>query len=510
MNLERVVKTLGAVALGASVALSNGAMAASHREAPQIANDPAADNTDFYMFRSWTNPGNVVFILNVIPVQEPSGGPNYFNFGDDVLYRINVDTNADGKEDIVYEIRFKTEIRGPLASLQLPLASVALPPITALDGSGSEGLILRQSYTVTQVRNGVSVDLGTQTMYAVPSNAGPLTMPDYEALAAQGVFALANGGKAFAGQRDESFYIDLGGTFDTLNLRRTPPVLTAAEDANDAVNPFGVDTLSGFNVSSIAIEVPIASVTGNPNAVIGAYASTERQKVRVLLPKDTIRHTPGASQGSVAQRAGGVNQAGPFTQVSRMGNPLVNELVIGLDQKDRWNTTDPSDEAQFAGFYLNSRLATAINLRFGTNIPTTNRTDLVNALLKYPSQPQSGTCAATDCAELLRLDLAVPPTPPASQKRLGVLAGDNAGWPNGRRPNDDVTDIALRVVAGILIGTPEGNLRLGDGVNFNAGAPGTNVTANGIYTVFPYLPTPHDGRNRRHIDCGEPLANPCN
>jgi hypothetical protein len=511
MHIKRVVKTLGAVALCASAAFCNGAMAASHREAPQIAQDPAADNTDFYMFRSWTNPSNVVFILNVIPVQEPSGGPNYFNFGDDVVYRINVDTNADGREDLVYEVRFKTEIRGPLASLALPLAYVALPPITALDGAGSEGLTLRQSYTVTQVRNGVRLDLGTQAMYAVPSNAGPLTMPDYEALAAQGIYALANGGKVFAGQRDESFYIDLGGAFDTLNLRRTPPVLTAAEDANDAANPFGVDTLSGFNVSSIALEVPIASVTGNPNAVIGAYASTERQKVRVLLPKDTIRHTPGASEGSVAQRArGGVEQAGPFTQVSRMGNPLVNELIIGLDQKDRWNTTDPAEEAQFAGFYLNSRLATAINLRFGTSIPTTNRTDLVNALLKYPSQPQSGTCGGGDCAGLLRLNLAVAPTPPAGQKRLGVLAGDHAGWPNGRRPNDDVTDIALRVVAGVLIGTPEGNLRLGDGVNFNAGAPGTSVTANGIYTVFPYLPTPHDGRNRRHVDCGEPLANACN
>ena len=512
MNLKHVAATLGAVALCASAALTGSALAASHREAPSIANDPAADNTDFYLFRSWTNPGNVVFILNVNPVQEPSGGPNYFNFGDDVLYRINVDTNADGREDLVYEIRFKTEIRGPLASLELPLASVALPPITALDGAGSEGLTLRQSYTVTQVRNGVRVDLGTQPMYAVPSRAGPLTMPDYEALAAQGIYRLANGGKVFAGQRDESFYIDLGGTFDTLNLRRTPPVLAAAEDANDAVNPFGVDTLSGFNVSSIAIEVPIATVTADAGTVIGAYASTERQRVRVLLPKDTIRHTPGAGGGGLAQRAGdtGVNRAGPFAQVSRMGNPLVNEVIIGLDQKDRWNTTDPADESQFVDFYLNSRLATAINLRFGTNIPTTHRGDLVNALLKYPSQPQTGTCGANDCAELLRLNLAVAPTPPASQKRLGVLAGDNAGWPNGRRPNDDVTDIALRVVAGKLIGTPEGNLALGDGVNFNAGAPGTNVTANGIYTVFPYLPTPHDGRNRRHVDCGEPLANPCN
>ena len=429
-----------------------------------------------------------------------------------MLYRINVDTNADGAEDLKYEVRFKTQLRGPLTSLDLPLASVALPPITALDGAGSEGLILRQSYTVTQVRGNVRIDLGTQTMYAVPSNVGPLTMPSYETLAAQGVYPLANGGKVYAGQRGESFYIDLGAAFDTLNLRRTPPILTAAEDANDAVNPFGNNVLSGYNVSSIAIEVPISSVTGNGNAVIGAYASTERQKVRVLNAKPA-RHGGSALLGrngdENADSSDDAVHGGAFVQVSRMANPLINELIIGTGTKDRWNATDPKDEAQFLNFYLHSRLATAMNIRFGTSFPTTNRTDLVNALLKYPSQPQTGTCARRDCAELLRLDLAVAPTPPAQQKRLAVLAGDNAGWPNGRRPNDDITDIALRIVAGFLL-NPSGTPALGDGVNFNIGAEGGNLTANGIYTVFPYLPTPHDGRDRRHIDCGEALANPCN
>lgn len=493
--MKRITSIIGAIALCGATAWSGGTLAASHREAPLIANDPAADNTDFYMFRSWTNPNNVVFILNAIPGQEPGAGPNYFNFGDDVLYRINVDTNGDGNEDLVYEIRFKTEIRGGLASLELPLSYVALPPVTTLDGPGSDGLILRQSYTVTQVRGRVRINLGTQSMFAVPSNVGPLTMPDYESLAAGGIYSLANGGKVFAGQRDETFYIDLGATFDTLNLRRTPPVLTPAEDASDTVNPFGNDLLSGLNISTIAIEVPISSVTSNANGVIGAYASMSRQKFRVL--KDRNEHDSA-------------NDNGPWVQVSRMANPLVNELVIGTDKKDKWNATDPSDEAQFLGFYLNSRLATAINLRFGTTIPTTGRTDLVNALLKYPSQPQTGTCGRNDCAELLRLNLSVAPTPPGQQRRLSVLAGDNAGWPNGRRPNDDVTDIALRVVAGKLRGDPNGNLLLGDGVNFNIGAESSNVTANGIYAVFPYLPTPHDGRDRRHVDCGEAAANPCN
>jgi hypothetical protein len=185
----------------------------------------------------------------------------------------------------------------------------------------------------------------------------------------------------------------------------------------------------------------------------------------------------------------------------------VNELIIGTGKKDRWNATDPSQEAQFLDFYLKPRLAAILNLAFGTQFPTTGRTDLVAALLKYPGQNPNGCASNNPCSELLRLNLGAKPTPAAAQKRLGGLAGDAAGFPNGRRPNDDVTDIALRVVAGALLGQVPA---LGDGVNFNIGAPGSNLTANGIYTVFPFLPTPHSGRNRRHIDCDEPQANPCN
>lgn len=478
---------------------STAGLAASHREAPQIASDPTADITDVYFFRSWEDPTKVILIVNVIPVQEPGGGPNYYNFGDDVLYALHLDKGGDGDaDDITYEIRFKTQIRGGLTSLGLPLAYVgippkAIPPITALDGPGSDGLILRQSYTVTEVRNGKRTDLGKGPMFAVPSNVGPQTMPDYEELAEQGIYELDNGGRVFAGQRDETFYIDLGATFDTVN-RRFPPVLTDAEDANDHANPFGVDHLSGYNVSTIALEIPISRITHNHKRVLGLYASTSRQKY-------TTQTSTGQPQGS-----------GPWVQVSRMANPLVNELIIGLDHKDLWNATEPEQEAAFLDFYLNSRLAIALNARYGLDIPTTARTDLVNTLLKYRSQPQNGKCTKkSPCSELLRLDLNVKPTSPDQQKRLSVLAGDAAGWPNGRRPNDDVTDIALRVVAGVLLTNPPkaAALKVGDGVNFNIGAEGSNLTLNGIYTKFPFLPTPHDGRNRRHIDCDETGGNPC-
>ena len=479
-------------------ALAAPAFAASHREAPKIALDPAADITDVYFFRSWEDSSKVVLIMNVIPGQEPSSGPNYFNFDDDVLYVIHVDTDRDGKEDVDYEFRFRTEIRPPFNDLPVSYAGVdpvpGLPPaITALDGPGSEGLGLRQSYTVREVRRKRKDDLGTTTMFAVPSNIGSRTMPGYEALAAKGIYALSNGGRVFAGQRDETFYIDLGATFDTLNLRRNPPVLTDAEDANDGVSPFGVDMFSGFNVNTIALEIPISDLTDDPNAMLGMYASTSRERNRHLGEDDQ------ASFGSFG--------SGKFVQVARLANPLVNELIIGTGQKDRWNTEDPSEESRFLDFYRTPRLAAVLNLAFGLPVPATPRNDLVAVLLKYPGQDATGCSRRNPCSELLRLNVGVAPTAPASQKRLAVLAGDAAGFPNGRRPNDDVTDIALRVVAGALLGPVP---RVGDGVNFNVGAPGTNVTANGISTVFPFLPTPHDGRDRRHVDCGETGANPCN
>jgi hypothetical protein len=512
------------------------ARGASHREAPLIALDPAADNTDTYAFRSWEDPNKVVFIMNVIPGQDPGDGPNYFAFDDEVLYRIHIDQNQDGiAEDIVYEFRFKTETRPVSGQLNFPLPYVGDPKIpvpelqgiTRLDGPASEGLTRRQAYTVTEVRT----DKGNknkndddrnkaerrtqlfngQKLVAVPSNVGPATMPNYEDLASQGIYTdAATGIRVFAGQRAETFYIDLGAVFDTVNLRRFPPVLTEAEDVNDALDPFGINRFSGFNINSIVIEIPIARITrdGEPgettkHPLIGMYTSTSRQRVKTLK-KD------GSSQTQ-----------GPWVQVSRLANPLVNELIIDTPSKDGWNGSEPDDESRFQQFYENPSLALALSLIFGLPVPATPRTDLMSLLLKYPGQPLEGNNCGSPCAELLRLNLAVAPTQPENQRRLGGLAGDLAGFPNGRRPNDDVTDIATRVVGGEAFIAN----RVGDGVNFLGGVPsaGVNdgpgygtiqgnrldVTNNGIAKEFPYLPTPYDGRGRRHIDCVQSTGAPC-
>jgi hypothetical protein len=446
-----------------------------------------------------------------------------------VGYLINIDNDADGKaDDIVYEFRFKTENRpvGGPGGLTSPVPLLGNPHITglggllqgisALDGPGSEGLTRRQTYTVTEIRGHQRTQLfAGRTLVAVPSNVGPATMPNYEALAAQGVYTdAASGIRVFAGQRAETFYIDLGATFDTLNFRRYLPALTAAEDA-DNVNPYGINRFSGFNISTIAIEVPIRRITvdGAPAAatvqpVIGMYASTTRPKVNV--PNNN------ADDDSV--------ESGRRVQVSRMANPLVNELIINTPFKDKWNAMAPENEAQFQDFYRNPVIATELSLVFGVPIvpidgsPANARTDLLSILLKYPGQGLAGNNCGTPCAELLRLDLRVPPTPADNQQRLGAaLTSDKAGWPNGRRPNDNVTDTVVRVVGG----TNYIAARIGDGVNFLAGAPGAGLpqgpgnmmgtNARGIAKEFPFLPTPYDGKNRRHVDCDEtgPGGNPC-
>jgi len=523
--------TLAAVVGVAGLLLAPTAFGASHREAPLIAQDPTADITDVYAFVSYDEDNlkrapadqRVTLIMNVVPGQDPADGPNYFNFADDVLYRLHIDNNTNGEAgNLVYEFRFSSETRPALGSITGPIPFIgnpnigiaALQGIKTLDGAGSEGITRRQTYTVTEVRNGRRTPLFKgQKLVAVPSNVGPFTMPDYEDLASQGIYEDGNM-RVFAGQRAETFYIDLGAVFDTVNLRRPVPALTQAEDADDSVDPFGINRFSGFNIHTIAIELPISQVTidrkpstTTKNPVIGLYASTSRQKTREL-----------ESKGRTTNR-------GEFVQIARMANPLVNELVINTPSKDFWNRTAPKDEAVFQEFYKNPTVATELNLIFGLPVTATPRTDLLQLLLKYQGQALSkdGKNCGTPCSELLRLDLRVPATAAEDQSRLGAaLGGDPAGFPNGRRPNDDVTDIVTRVAGG----TAFINARVGDGVNHLDGAPGAGLgdgpgyglatgnildtTTTGIAKEFPFLPTPFDGRNRVHVDCGEAGANPCN
>ncbi|HYW44307.1 MAG TPA: DUF4331 domain-containing protein [Bryobacteraceae bacterium] len=463
--------------------------AASHREAPLTALDHPADITDFFAFVSYDDPSKVTFILDVDPLLEPANGPNYFPFDPDVLYSIKIDNTYDAVEDISFEFRFTTEVRAPgvftgFVGAGGGIGGIIPPAITALDGAGSAGLSLRQHYTVTMVQgagdSAVRTDLtGKQTLYAVPSNVGPRTMPNYPALAHQGIYSLGNGVRVFAGTVDDPFYIDLGATFDSLNFRPgaflsgNPPILTPSEDL--ATTNSAADTLSGYNVNCIAIEVPITMVTTPGKPVIGSWGATYRAQMTV--------------------RGSGANQdSGGFVQVQRMGNPLINELIIGTGDKDKWSRSLPKDDAQFASYALTPLLATVFNTVFGIAVPPPPRVDLL-PLVQYAPVFGDKSIPAGPVADLLRLNTNVQPTTdPAARNRLGLLGGDGAGFPNGRRVSDDVTDIAMRVVAGALVGGIYGSYRLGDGVN-NNDVP--------YQETFPYVAWANSGRNRRHIDPGE-------
>src|SRR3954471_2022745 len=331
-GLVGIVAVLGLVASFVRGPAPEAAKAASHREAPLISLDPSADITDFFMFRGYGtgDADKVVLVMNTNPGEEPSSGPNYFNFDPTVQYSFGIDNNGDGKDDISLDFQFRNEIRGVVDALGLPLSYLGnvppsngsiVPPITRLDGHGSEGLGLRQKYTVMMSGPGSGQKTLARDLIAVPSQVGPRTMPNSRLLASQGVNTLPGGIKVFAGQREDPFYIDLGGTFDTLNFRRAVPLLSDAEDANDNVNPFGVDMLSGFNVQTIAIEIPISMLT-NAYQTLGGYAYTSRPKVTV--------------------RSHDFHQSSKWVQVQRLANPLVNEVIIGTKDKDEWNAEEPN------------------------------------------------------------------------------------------------------------------------------------------------------------------------
>jgi hypothetical protein len=470
-----------------SKAAPPGAGAASHREAPLISLDAPADITDFYLFRSY-EPGksqNVVLIMDTFPGGEPSSGPNYFQFDPSVTYSFEIDNNRDGvADDVRFDVRFSTEIRGLPKDLGLPLSFVGgLGPIPRIDSLDHPGVGLKQTYTVTMTKKGFAPTV-IATGTTAPPRVGPRTTgtdAQYDAIAAQAAVTISGGGRVWAGPRDDPFAIDLGAIFDSLNFR-------AVGSAG------GLDMLSGFNVQTIALEVP-ASWVSNGSNILGAYASTSRNKVRVL-------DTPNASG------------TGPLVQVQRLANPLVNEVIIGVADKDLWNATSPDKESLFEGYYLKPRVSLALQLASGLDtsclplgvpgcapaspapaadlgLSNFNRTDLVALLLQY-NGVLYGSGPGGAKSDLLRLNFGIPPKPLADQNRLGVLGGDLAGWPNGRRPNDDVTDIAVQAAGGqkYLAGTgqpvPAG---VGDGVSVND---------KPLSTGFPFLAAPHDGRQRMH------------
>ncbi len=518
MDVESLMSKLKpALALAMSLVLAAppGAFASSHREAPITALDHKADITDFYAFVSYDHPDRVTFIMNVDPFLEPANGPNYFPFDPAILYEIKIDNNQDALADVTFQVRFQTHVRAPGLftgfvgagnGIDAPSNSpkpvkpgtpIVPPAITSLTGDGAAGINLQQTYSVDMVRHGKVTNLTNSeggALIAVPSNAGPRTMPDYDTLAAQGIYSLKGNGasdiRVFAGTVADPFFIDLGAAFDSFNFRAGGGggVLSASQDKNDQLN-LSPNTVAGFNVNTIAIEVPIALLTSDgekhpasdPKATIGAWATTSRQQI-------TIHQAPSPSIGY-----------GNFYQVQRLANPLINELIIGTGSKDRWSMEQPVNDSMFASYDLDPLLARVFNAVYGINIPTPPRTDLLPLVTYAPPIAASGTKPGP-IADLLRLNTGVAPTPLAKRSRLGLIAGDGAGFPNGRRLTDDVVDIAARVVGGgVLVSgfdVAPNNL-IGDGVNASDVPP---------QEAFPYVHYAYSGRDSRHISPGDPTG----
>ena len=440
----------------------SGATASSHREAPLISDDPAADNTDVYAFVSPDAPSTVTILATYIPFEDPAGGPNYYRFDPTVLYELNVDNDGDADEDVVYQFRFKTTVGNPNTFLY-NTNQVTSP--TDLD------LNVKQTYTVTRVVRKAgeavsSTDLASNAPVP-PANIGPRSNPSYTPL--QGVVNLGGGRKVFAGPRDDPFFVDLGSIFDLLGLRpfNAAHLIPLAAEA-------GRDGVLNYNTHTIAIQVPKTDLLPPPmaNGTIGIYASASRQKIRLLRGDGTV------------------DTMGPWVQVSRLGNPLINEVVIPLGQKDYWNASDPKNDAQFLNRYTTPELAGLVNLLYPglPDTPETNRADLVAVLLTgVPTLNFTGNVKA----DLLRLNTAI--APDGSEDPLGALAGDFQGFPNGRRLGDDVTDIEIRAVAcgyGPILAGALGLCNLSPN---NVVGDGVNANENAFLSSFPYVAVPNRG-----------------
>jgi hypothetical protein len=420
ITLAGALCVLGAAALAAAVSGPgpSAAQASSHREAPLIAEDPTADLTDLYAFRSPDKPNTVTIIANVIPGEDPAAGPNWYTFSPTARYNLKLDTNGDVKPDVIYRFSFRTRT-GPYF-----LGDTAQP------------------FTVTRVERGRTTVVARGT--TPPNNIGPRSTPKYRELAAKGVVGLRGGGLAFAGQRDDGFFGDIGAIFDLVAIRKGTGNMGG-----------GKDFFAGYAVHTFAVQLPIASL-GSKNATIGVWASVDRHRVTT--------------------RGGSTRNAGAWTQVDRLGNPLVNEVIIPTGLKDRWNAYQPWSESQFARYYRTPILAAVINKLYKLGAPETGRDDLVSVLLTgVPKLNYTGP----KLADVLRLNLTSPVA--KSPNRLGVLGGDTQGWPNGRRLSDDVIDIAEQAVGGFLKGV---KLPLGDGVDRDDRT---------LLGAFPYQADPGSG-----------------
>ena len=490
---SRAVGVAGALLIAATSV--GGVFASSHREAPLIAGDPAADNTDLYAFLSPTDPNKLTIIANYVPLEEPAGGPNFFPFDPAVRYEIHIDNNGDGKADINYNFMFKTQ-RQATNFAGIPTFLYNDGQVTSLT---DPNLLVRQTYDVW--RNGEHIASDVRTP---PPNIGPRSTPSYEALAASAVATLGNGTKLFAGQRDDAFFVDLGSIFDLAGLRP----LNDLHAIPLPVAP-GIDDVGGFNTNSIAIEIPVQTLTrdhalptgpNDPDAVLGVWASSSRQKLRIFNANGTM------------------SALGPWQQVSRLGNPLINEVVIPTTKKDYWNSQKPNNDSQFAKYYLAPEVAAVANALYDAlDTPnTSNRGDLVAILLTGLNIPKSTvvpdglqyTRTGSTQADMLRVNTGIKPNAAGAcvfgvggggtPSRLGALDGDLCGFPNGRRLADDVTDIELRAIVegygatlNAVLGVPNRspNNLLGDGVDAND-MP--------FLSAFPFIGTPHQGYEHVH------------
>jgi len=447
------------------------AQASSHREAPAITTMPKVDATDFYMFNSYEagRTGFVTLIANYLPLQDAYGGPNYFKLDPNAMYEIHIDNNGDGKEDVTFQFRFQNALKATKLDVGGTMVAIPLTQSGQVSAPNAAALNVNETFTVDVVRgdrrtgsrSSVTNASGGGGTFAKPSdNIGTKTIPDYAAYAAQHVYAVnipgcTGTGKLFVGQRKDPFAVNLGVIFDLLNVPGTTD-FSAGEAGfllDNSKRDAGTDDLADANVTTLAIEVPTGCLTAGSDPVIGGWTTASLRQGSLL----------SAAPKSGYQTAG--IGGGAWTQVSRLGMPLVNEVVIGLPDKDRFNASKPKDDGQFATYVTNPTLPKLVEIALASpNIAPTNypRTDLVTTFLTGISgvnQPKAFSASPSTgvASEMLRLNTAIAPTPEASQNRLGLLGGllagqggDLAGYPNGRRPGDDVVDISLIAVMGGL------------------------------------------------------------